>query len=303
VVGIVPGHSGNVITCPRSRVSIIPGDLSLTSAAALIGRLAFISSVVLKALPSRGRRAILHAGSCSAAAFTTYSYLKAARFEILVTTSANVHDSRGAQEFLSLIPLHASNDHRSWVAAARELAPEGIDLVVNFDTDPSVGAETTQILAAGGTLVQVGADLPSRLRRGQQYVSVDLAILAEDGSLLRGLEDVPPEIRDSLLSGVECYNLGQLSVAHEKALSNSPNDVVLLGLERIDPEFPIIRAGMISGTVTFNPHASYVLIGGVGGLGICLASFMVERGARYIVLTSRSGTKVSCVIADIKGRC
>ncbi|KAF8837242.1 polyketide synthase [Paxillus ammoniavirescens] len=291
VVGIVPGQSGNVIVCPRSKVSIIPGDLSLALAAALVGRLAFISSVLLNSLPSRGRCAILHAGSCSAAAFTTHSYLKAAGFEILVTTSANVPDSRGAQEFLSLTPLHASNEHRSWVAAARERAPKGIDLVVNFDTDPSVSAETTQILAAGATLVQVGADLPSRLRRGQRYVSVDLAILAEDGYLLRSLEDVQPEIRDSLLSGVECFDLGQLSVAHEKALSNSPNDVVLLGLENIDPELSIIRAGMISGTATFNPHATYVLIGGVGGLGICLTGFMVERGARHIVLTSRSGAK------------
>ncbi|KAH7886699.1 hypothetical protein F5I97DRAFT_2059038 [Phlebopus sp. FC_14] len=291
VVGIVPGHSGNIVVCPRSKVSIIPDDLSLSSAAAVVGRLAFISAGVLKVLPSRAHTAILHAGDCSAPAFTTYSYLKATGFEILVTTSSKAPDSRGAQEFLSLTSVHTSADHRSWVAAARELAAKGVDFVVNFDTDPSVSAETTQVLAAGGTLLQVGVDLPSRLRRGQRYVSVDWPTLAEDEYLLQGLEDVQPEVRDSLVSSVESCKLGQLSVAHEKALSNSPHDVVLVGLENIDPELSILRAGAIPGTATFNPHATYVLIGGVGGLGICLANFLVDRGAKHIVLTSRSGTK------------
>ncbi|KIJ24979.1 hypothetical protein M422DRAFT_216980 [Sphaerobolus stellatus SS14] len=288
VVGIVSGHSGNIIVCPRSKVSVIPGDLSLSVAATLVGRLAFLSSVILKALPSSGRRAILHAGACSAAAFATYLYLKATGFEILVT-STKLPDS----DFFHPTSIHASNDYRAWVAAARKCAPKGIDLVVSFDTDLSVGAETTQLLAAGGTFVQLGADLPTRLRRGQRYVSVDWTLLAEDEYLLQGLEVVPPAICDALLAGleVEVFDLRQLSVAHEKAVANSANNVVLLGLENIDPELPIIRAGVIPEMTTFNPRATYVLIGGVGGLGVSLASFMVERGARHIVLTSRSGSK------------
>lgn len=296
MVGIAPGHSGNVIVCPRAKVSVIPQGLSLTSAAALVGRLAFISSVISKALPPSGRKAILHAGDCSAAAFTTYSYLKATGFDILVTISAN--DSRGARELISLTSTHRSNDYRSWVAAARQDTPKGFDLAVNFDTDPSVATETTHTLAAGGTFVQVGGDLPTRLRRGQRYISVDWAALADDEYLLRTLEDVPPEIRDSFLSSVESLDLGQLSVAHEKALSNAPNEVVLLDLETIDHELSILRPGTISGTPTFDPQASYVLIGGVGGLGIALANFMVDRGARHIVLTSRSGTKASCAYSE-----
>ncbi|GFS17705.1 fatty acid synthase [Elysia marginata] len=39
----------------------------------------------------------------------------------------------------------------------------------------------------------------------------------------------------------------------------------------------------------FDPDKSYVLIGGLGGLGLELSDWMVRRGVRKLVLTSRSG--------------
>ncbi|KAL6298494.1 putative polyketide synthase [Sparassis latifolia] len=41
----------------------------------------------------------------------------------------------------------------------------------------------------------------------------------------------------------------------------------------------------------FDPEKTYLLLGGVGSLGAHLAMMMYERGARHIVLTSRSGEK------------
>jgi len=40
-----------------------------------------------------------------------------------------------------------------------------------------------------------------------------------------------------------------------------------------------------------HPHKSYVLVGGLGGVGLELAEWLVERGARYLVLTSRAGVR------------
>ncbi|KAJ7046120.1 putative polyketide synthase [Mycena alexandri] len=42
-------------------------------------------------------------------------------------------------------------------------------------------------------------------------------------------------------------------------------------------------------TPVFKHHRSYLLIGGVGSLGLSIALWMYENGARHIVLTSRSG--------------
>ncbi|GJJ08177.1 putative secondary metabolism biosyntheticenzyme [Clathrus columnatus] len=297
VVGIVSGHNGNAVVCPRSRVAVIPDDLSLSMGAALVGRLAFISSTIIKTIPSNGCRVVLHVGDCFPAALATYAFLKASNFEILATI-ARSPDSRADKELFNTTSIYPSNDYPNWVTAVRKFAPKGVDLAISFDSDLSVSVETTRVLAAGGTFVQVGADLPSQLNRGQRYVSVDYASLAAEEDLLEGLEDVPTTILNSLLPKVEVFDLGQLSTAHEKKASSPLNTSVLLDLENVDPGLPITRPGLILGTVPFNPHATYVLIGGVGGLGISLASFMVHNGARHIVVTSRSGAKASCVIMD-----
>lgn len=40
--------------------------------------------------------------------------------------------------------------------------------------------------------------------------------------------------------------------------------------------------------ISFDPDASYLLAGGVGGLGRAIATWMVERGARHLTFLSRS---------------
>ena len=42
---------------------------------------------------------------------------------------------------------------------------------------------------------------------------------------------------------------------------------------------------------TCHPYKSHVIIGGLGGFGLELAQWLVERGARYLVLTSRVGVR------------
>lgn len=43
----------------------------------------------------------------------------------------------------------------------------------------------------------------------------------------------------------------------------------------------------------FSSHSTYVISGGLGGLGRSLARWMVHKGARYLILLSRSGPKTS----------
>jgi hypothetical protein len=40
--------------------------------------------------------------------------------------------------------------------------------------------------------------------------------------------------------------------------------------------------------VSFSPHKSYLLVGGLGGIGRSISTWMVERGARHLVFLSRS---------------
>jgi len=45
-----------------------------------------------------------------------------------------------------------------------------------------------------------------------------------------------------------------------------------------------------------HPHKSHVIVGGLGGFGLELAQWLVERGARYLVLTSRVGVRTGSVL-------
>lgn len=53
----------------------------------------------------------------------------------------------------------------------------------------------------------------------------------------------------------------------------------------------------------FSSHSTYVISGGLGGLGRTLARWLVSRGARYLILLSRSGprtTEASNLIHELK---
>lgn len=44
-------------------------------------------------------------------------------------------------------------------------------------------------------------------------------------------------------------------------------------------------------TIRCNPDKVYIITGGLGGFGLELASWLVEKGAKKLVLTSRSGIR------------
>ena len=58
----------------------------------------------------------------------------------------------------------------------------------------------------------------------------------------------------------------------------------------------------IKPTYSFDNNATYLISGGLGGLGRSIARWMVERGARNLILPSRSGPngqKAQSLIRDL----
>ncbi|KAI1778844.1 KR domain-containing protein [Hypoxylon cercidicola] len=56
----------------------------------------------------------------------------------------------------------------------------------------------------------------------------------------------------------------------------------------LPPISPIVNLSPYVPRIAFNPAASYLLTGGVGGLGRAIATWMVEHGARHLTFLSRS---------------
>ena len=49
-----------------------------------------------------------------------------------------------------------------------------------------------------------------------------------------------------------------------------------------------------------DPTKSYIITGGRGGFGLELAQWLIERGAKHLILTSRSGIKTGYQIKKIE---
>ncbi|WP_437275957.1 type I polyketide synthase [Sorangium sp. So ce375] len=67
------------------------------------------------------------------------------------------------------------------------------------------------------------------------------------------------------------------------------DQVALRGGDRLVPR--LVRAPSTSRRAAFRarPDATYVVTGGLGGVGLCTARWLVERGARHLALLSRRG--------------
>ena len=180
-----------------------------------------------------------------------------------------------------------------WSLHVRQWATKGVDVAFDFSEDPNITDVTMGILSTRGIFVQIGGEQSFRVRSGQQAILVDYeSIVENDIDLGDVLDNMAPDLLSALTPPTELYHFHQLSVARAK-LSFSQSDIsVILDLRHIEATLPVLRGGVIKGTPAFNPRASYVIVGGIGGLGASISRFLVENGARHIVLTSRSGEAV-----------
>jgi predicted amino acid dehydrogenase len=106
------------------------------------------------------------------------------------------------------------------------------------------------------------------------------------------------KIMDTVLGLVEQKAL-RLQSIHPFAVDNVKEAFQMANLDRTtdkvvidftsDAQVPVLLKKTFQ--CTFNPNVTYVITGGFGGLGRVIAKWMVQLGARNLVLLGRSGAK------------
>jgi len=86
----------------------------------------------------------------------------------------------------------------------------------------------------------------------------------------------------------------------ELQISDQENQVVLRQGIRYVARLARAVLQETNGNLQFDENASYLITGGLGGLGLRIAEWMAERGAQYLVLTGRSGASKSEAQAAVK---
>ncbi|TVY85582.1 Reducing polyketide synthase [Lachnellula suecica] len=181
---------------------------------------------------------------------------------------------------------------------------EGVDLVLNSLAGDLL-RETWDSLSHFGRFIEIGKrDIVgnsrlemARFEHNAMFASVDLTVVAAER----------PKIMKRLLSDV----FGLINQGLAKPIS----PITIYPISQVEAAFRTLQGGKIMGKIVIVPRpddqvratlsktpknllkadATYIIIGGTGGLGRSMSRWMIGKGARSIVLISRSGSATSKV--------
>lgn len=177
----------------------------------------------------------------------------------------------------------------------------GADVVFSDSSvvDPAVSREAWRSIARFGRFVDAGRKDGSRgaidpvpLRRGALYLPLDML------DLLQIRPEVVSEFLPAVVSMLRSSNNHAAGPVEEINLANL-NEAVSDFPTSFHAITPVIQYSASEASIQviparktklrFNPEATYLLVGCLGGLGRSLTSWMMESGARRFTFLSRSG--------------
>ncbi|KAK5942650.1 Type I Iterative PKS [Knufia obscura] len=184
----------------------------------------------------------------------------------------------------------------SWASRVRRQAGT-FDVILSSSSGREL-LDLCSLAADGGRMVDMSADgdishLDAAIfKRNVSYTHIDFEYLL-DGSGQSLLSRQIPAVLEMLESGAvgllpqKTFSISELSKATEALNTTGSNSTVFSAVfdegasVPVQPELPA--------SLRLNEHGTYILSGGLGGLGANIAETMFQAGARHIVFLSRSG--------------
>ncbi|ABL04449.1 sulfolipid-1 biosynthesis phthioceranic/hydroxyphthioceranic acid synthase [Mycobacterium ulcerans] len=172
----------------------------------------------------------------------------------------------------------------------------GVDIVLNSLTGAAQRAGL-ELLAFGGRFVEIGkADVYGNtrmglypFRRGLTFYYVDLGLMSviQPERVRELLSTVYNLTAEGVLSAPECthYPLAEAAEAIRTMSNAAHTGKLLLDMPRSGRRGVVVPPEQVE---VFRGDGSYIITGGLGGLGLFFASKMAAAGCGRIVLTARS---------------
>ncbi|ERF75982.1 hypothetical protein EPUS_01348 [Endocarpon pusillum Z07020] len=294
------GTFANRIQCPVDRAHHIPADMSFKDAATIpLVYLTSMYSLFDVGGLSKGHSVLIH----SAAGGVGLSCIQLAQWigaEIYVTVGTE--DKRQFLHENFKIPFERMFSSRTTEFAPKIMAAtegRGIDVIINSLTGELLD-ESWRICADGGNMVEIGKkDIVDRNFLSMEPFDRNCSFRAVDFSFSK-------QIKDSLIASLLERTFKLVSEGHLKAI----HPVTTYSFSQVPAAFAFMRSGRHIGkivitdeedtkvpvqvrppprAVSFEDHASYVIVGGLKGLCGSLAIYLAKHGAKNIVAMSRSG--------------
>jgi acyl transferase domain-containing protein/NADPH-dependent curcumin reductase CurA/acyl carrier protein len=296
VFGFAPGSLGTEVVVPAAFVARVPPAMSMEDAAAL--PVAFFTAhhgLHGLAKLQRGQRVLIHAAAGGVGLAAVQLALRAGA-EVFATAG-----SPDKRERLRQMGVALAMDSRS-LAFADELRAathgQGVHVVLNSLAGDFIPA-TLSALGQGGTFLELGkrdiltVESAAALRPDVRYHAYDLGTeaLADHGLLRPMFDDLLAAFAEGSLAPlpVRAYPLeGAQEAFRFMAQAKHVGKLVL----------------RVAQPAAVAPDATYWITGGLGGLGLETARWLVASGARHLALSGRSapGEHAQAVLAELRAQ-
>ncbi|MET0342149.1 MAG: type I polyketide synthase [Polyangiales bacterium] len=251
---------------------------------------------------AEGERVLIHSAT-GGVGLAAIQLAKQKGCEIFAT--AGTPEKRAYLRALGIAHVH---DSRSLAFGAEILAAthgEGIDVVLNSLSGQAIPTSLA-LLRDDGRFLEIGKrdiyeDMQLGLlpfKNGLTFTHIDLARLTRDKPKLMGalLDQLLGDFARGALAPlpVTAFAIAQAPEAfRHMAQAKHIGKVVLTGFDDVlaDAVAPRLDAPLA------RPDATYLLTGGLGGLGLLQAAWLVEQGARHLVLLGRSAPSAQAELA------
>lgn len=283
-------HSGLAIKIPESLSFEVAAGLPVIYGTVLyslghIARLRAGEKVLIHAAAGGiGQAAIQYAKVKGAEIFVTLSSLEKKQF---IVDSFNIPEDH----------IFSSRD-LTFSQGIKRIAPKGVDVVLNSLSGEAL-RQSWDSVAPFGRFIEIGKlDLQSGARLDMTPFLYNVTFAGVD---LNALAEERPEICQDILKEImELWSAGRI---HEARPTQA------LGYGQLKEGMRLLQTGKSIGKITLVPgehpvsalpaplspleldaNASYVLAGGLGGIGRSIALRMAELGAKHLIFFSRSAT-------------
>ncbi|KAH8799819.1 hypothetical protein F5884DRAFT_905307 [Xylogone sp. PMI_703] len=291
------GHYGSLVRAPWTSAVHIPDDVTFEVAASLPMSFATAHHAVYdQAHLQKGETILIHAGS---GAFGQAAIMLAKHIgaEIFVTVGTQAKRDLMTDVY-GIKPDHIFNSRDASFAAGVLAMTDGkgVDVVLN-SLAGNLLQESFNCIARFGRFIEIGKrdlELNNHLELGSfvrvaSFSSIDLleAIKYKPHKMYETLKEVMRLFHERLIKPVtplSVYPVSDIGKAFrfmqagkhmgKLIITTSPDDLV-----PVLPEIPSAK---------LRPDASYLIVGGLGGIGRSVCHWMSTRGAKNIIVLSRS---------------
>ncbi|RJE27111.1 polyketide synthase [Aspergillus sclerotialis] len=303
VYAFIIGYFANRVRIPYTSVAPIPAGMDFPTAASipLIFITAYHALYDLARLRS-GETVLIHSGT-GGVGQAAIMLAQAANAEVFATVgSEEKRDFLIDRYGISPSRIFSSRNESFASHIMQATNGKGVDVVLNSLAGPLL-RQSWQCIGTFGRFIEIGKrDIEQNSMvemgpfiRSVMFASLDLITLGEQ----RG-----PEV---------ARIFGEINSLLEAGRIRPVSPITTFSMSEVEKAFRTMQTGKHRGKIVLEPRsgdiikvlppsvtpvslpsdATYIVVGGLGGIGKSVSQFLVDRGARHLVLLSRSVSRLS----------